>query len=266
MGQRKNGSLYFFLVFSCLIVGCAPADYRVGSPEFVIENSLAQDKLAYYNDSFDTLREDLWGKSAPASQSQALNFKLADVGIENGEFKVVTKTGSFSAGGLVSKYKLRGDFDVQVDCHIDFLDGVQDMDQVLYFVVMEQGVPFSLSHSVAIGVNKAKGENKSFISTGYREKGRRHFGDWHQIGNFHGTFRIVRKGDKISTFYKKERETGWKKMNTFQSTTNDLVLNFVLTNYIVGKPRYVITANSPISARFDNFIINAAQGVIEEEI
>lgn len=247
-------------------MGCAPADYRVGSPEFVIENSLAQDKLAYYNDRFDTLREDLWGKSAPASQSQALNFKLADMGIENGEFKVVTKTGSFSTGGLVSKYKLRGDFDVQVDCHIDFLDGVQDMDQVLYFVVMEQGVPFSLSHSVYIGVNKAKGEDKSFISTGYREKGRRHFGDWHQIGNFHGTFRIVRKGNKISTLYKKDGETGWKKMNTFQSTTNNLVLNFGLTNYAMGKPRYVITANSPISARFDNFIINAAQGVLEEEI
>ena len=59
-------------------------------------------------------------------------------------------------------------------------------------------------------------------------------------------------------------KTRWQKMNTFQSTANDLVLNFGLTNYLLT--RKMITANSPISARFDNFIINGAQEIIEEEI
>jgi len=45
----------------------------------------------------------------------------------------------FSAGGLGSKYTIRGDFDIQVDCHIDFLEGDYDMDQLLVFAAIGKG-------------------------------------------------------------------------------------------------------------------------------
>jgi len=121
-GMKK---IYALIILILLIVsvpffqGCATEPIS-----FKIENSLSQDKLAYYNDSFDKLREDLWEKAGfTYSQAQVRQFKAADLTIENGVLRVETKTGGFSKGGLVSKYKLRGDFDVQVDCHMDILVG-----------------------------------------------------------------------------------------------------------------------------------------------
>ncbi|MBW1672810.1 MAG: hypothetical protein JRJ45_04040 [Deltaproteobacteria bacterium] len=49
-----------------------------------IEKSLPQSKLAYYNDSFDKLREDIWEKAALVlKEAQLSNFKAADMTIDN---------------------------------------------------------------------------------------------------------------------------------------------------------------------------------------
>ena len=260
--MRKINALIIVILsvaFSGLFLGCV-----TDMATLKIEKSLPQNKLAYYNDSFDKLREDLWDKSTPAFKQHLPNFKLADMNFEDGQLKVVTKTGYFISGGLVSRYALRGDFDIQVDCYIDFLAGIHDMDQFVYFLVSERGVGFRASHGVFIAVNKKGGRDVSFIVSVYREKGKYHRGNLLEIDNFHGTFRIIRIGNKISTLYKKEGKTGWKKMDTFQSTTKDVMLNFGLANFIPA--RTSITARSPITTTFDNFRINAAEEIIEEEI
>ncbi|MBC8176019.1 MAG: hypothetical protein H8E19_01335 [Deltaproteobacteria bacterium] len=249
----------FLVVFSGFFSGCV-----TDMATLKIEKSLPQNKLAYYNDSFDKLREDLWDKSTPAFKQHLPNFKLADMNFEDGQLKVVTKTGYFISGGLVSRYALRGDFDIQVDCYIDFLAGIYDMDQFVWFVVSERGVAYRASHGVSIAVNKKGGRDASFIVSLYREMGKIHRGNLLEIDNFHGTFRIIRIGNKISTLYKYKEKTGWKKMDTFQSTTKDVMLSFGLSNFIPA--RTSITARSSITTTFDNFRINAAEAIIEEEI
>ena len=260
--MRKVNALIIVILtvaFSGFFLGCV-----TDMTTLKIEKSLPQNKLAYYKDSFDKLREDLWNKSVPGFQRHLANFKLADMSFENGQLKLVTKTGCFSPGGLVSMYSLRGNFDIQVDCYIDFLAGIHDMDQFIYFSVSEKGVQYRSSNGVYLGVNKKGGKDISVIFSGYRGKGKYHRGRLLEIDNFHGTFRIIRIGNKISTLYKNEGKTGWEKMNTFKSTTNDLMVTFGLTNFILA--RTSITARSSITTTFDNFRINAAEEIIEEEI
>lgn len=250
----------FLVVLAIFLQRCATQKVSIE-----IENSLSQSKLAYYNDSFDRLREDLWEKAGfTYSQVQLRQFKAADLAVEDGMLRIETKTGAFSKGGLVSKYNLRGDFDVQVDCHIDFLAGKRDMDQVLGLAVVETNKTTGEMRAIHIGLIKQGKSDSSIINSNYREKGKFHPGNWHRTGDFHGTLRFVRLGQKISTLYKKRGEGQWKKLNTFPSTRNDAIVGLGLTNFIVK--RNSITAKSSITAKFDNFKINAAQGIIEEEI
>lgn len=249
----------FLLGSSGCFQGCA-----IGKVSFKIEKSLPQNKLAYYNDPFDKLREDLWEKgSTPYRKEQMSNFRLANMSIENGALKVETKTGGFSRNGLVSKYTLRGDFDIQVDCHIDFLNTEVGMDQVLDFNVFEKARGSERPKAAAISLLKRPNRN-AIIHSIYVEKRRPLFRKGQPTGNFHGTLRIARTGNEMSTLYKKEGESGWKKMGTFPGMTGEVTVSFSLGNFIVR--RTSIRAESSISATFDNFRINAAQGIMEEEI
>ncbi len=53
-------------------------------------------------------------------------------------------------------------------------------------------------------------------------------------------------------------------MKTFRVTDNDMLIGFQLRNFF-GK-RTTIRANNSVTAEFNNFKINAAQEIIEEEI
>ena len=238
--------------------------YATEKVSFKIENSLLQNELAYYNDSFDKLREDLWEKgSTPHRKEQMSNFRLANMSIENGALKVETKTGGFSRNGLVSKYTLRGDFDIQVDCHIDFLKTELGMDQVLDFNIFEKAKGSEKPKAAVIALLKRPNRN-AVINSVYVEKRSPLFRKWHPIGNFRGTLRIVRIGNEISLLYKKAGELGWKKMGTFIGMTGEVMVSFSLSNFIVR--RTSIRAGSSISATFDNFRINAAQGIVDFQI
>ena len=229
-----------------------------------IEKGLPKNKLVYYNDSFDKLREDLWEKGSMArTKEQMSNFKLANMSIEKGELKLETKTGGFSRNGLGSKYTLRGDFDIQVDCHIDFLKTERGMDQKLDFYVREKGKELEKPRAAVILLLKRPNRN-AVINLSYLEKGRPLFRKPHPIGNFHGALRIVRIGNRITALYKKEGGLGWKKVGTFPGMTGEVVVGFSLSNF-TGR-RTSIRAESSISATFDNFVISAAQGIMEEEI
>ncbi len=230
-----------------------------------IENSLPQSKLAYYNDSFDKLRTDLWDKAGYIyNEAQEANFKLAKMRIQDGRLWVQTETGCFSKGGLTSKYGLRGDFDIQVDCQIDFLEDLYDIDQLLTFLVIEKGEDLKTMNSVSLCLFKKGGGDFSTIFSGYRKAGRFHRGNWDGIDNFDGTFRIVRTGNKITALFRRKGNAEWKKMDTFRSTPNDVIIGFSLLNFTPG--RTSITAKAPITATFDNFRINAAEEIIEEDI
>ena len=250
-----------FGLFSVFTYGCVIP----GKVSVKVEKSLPEKQLAYYNDYFDEIREDLWEKGGYLySEEQVENFKLADMRTENGKLIVKTKTGCFSKGGLASKYAFRGDFDIQVDCQIDFLKGLQDMDQLIDFLVVDKSKEVKATDLVKIGLCKRGTLYKSYIYSGYCVKGKYHRGKVKEIGNFHGTLRIFRSGSKISTFYKREGDKAWERMNTFGSTSKDVILGFKLQNFFMK--RTYIKARSPITAILDNFRINAAQQIIEEDI
>jgi len=249
----------FLVAFSGLFLGCV-----TDMASLKIKKTLPQSKLAYYNDSFDKLRTDLWEKAGYISEAQKDNFKLADMNIEDGKLRIQTQTGCFSKGGLASKYALRGNFDVQVDCQIDFLQGVHGMDHSLMFLVSEKSTALRGKGTVFIGLFRKEGRDFSAIFSAYTKKGILHRGKLHKIGNFDGSLRIVRVGNKITTLYKKKGDTEWERMNTFPYTTGDVFLGFKLQNFT--SKRTSIAAESSITATFDNFRINAAAGIIEEEI
>ncbi|MBC8457608.1 MAG: hypothetical protein H8D67_06395 [Deltaproteobacteria bacterium] len=230
-----------------------------------IEKSLPQNKLAYYNDPFDKFRSDLWDKAGLIyNEAQEANFKLAKMVIENGKLKVETKTGCFSKGGLGFKYGLRGNFDIQVECHIDFLKGVYDMDQMLGFLVMERGKAVGAADFVYLRLLKKGGNDSGTIFSASLVNGRYHSGNEREINNFDGTLRIVRKGSNITTLYKTKGTNKWEDLGTFWSTSNDLGIGVLLQNFTMR--RRSITAKSPVTATFDNFRINAAEEIIEEDI
>jgi hypothetical protein len=230
-----------------------------------VEKTLPQGKLVYYSDSFDELRTDLWEKAGYAhNKAQEANFKLANAEIKDGRLRVKTETGCFSEGGLGTKFAFKGDFDVQIDCKIDFVGGVHDMDQLLVFVALGKEKEIEKSDTVSLGLLKKGGRDFSIIFSAIRENGRLHPGKWHKTGSFDGSLRILRIGDELSTLFKKKGDAGWKKIDTCRFTPREIMLGFKLQNFVLN--RTSITAKSPITATFDNFRINAAEEIIEEEI
>jgi len=250
----------FLVAFSGFFQGCV-----TDTASLKIEKSLPQNKLTYYNDSFDKLRTDSWEKAGYVyNKEQEANFKLAKMRIRDGKLWVQTETGCFSKGGLGFKPGLRGDFDIQVDCQIDFLEGVYNMDQLLTLLVMDPGKPIGVGDFVLLRIGKDGGNDYAEILSASMNNGKYHPGNSHDIGNFDGTLRIVRIGSKITALYRAKGDKGWKTLDTFWSTSNDLGFGFLLQNF--ARKRTSITAKASITATFDNFRINSAEEIVEEDI
>ena len=261
--RHKKASLIFgflLLAFFGLLLSCA-----TDKAPLQIENSLPQSELAYYCDPFDKLREDVWERAGFVfSAAQLGNIKIADMTIEDGRLRIDTKTGGYSKGGLVSKFALRGDFDVQVDFQVDFIPGNLDMDQSLGFGAVEKSKSGGSNRLISIGLLKEGKSKNSTIFSGYLEWRKYHTGYSHNIDNFTGSVRFVRIGNQVSTFYRKQGQSRWTKMCTVPSTQKDTSIGFTLQNFV--KDRNLITATRSIRAWIDNFTINAAQQIIESEI
>lgn len=260
--QAKNARFtigFLPIFFFAALLSCATDQ----TPLQVVK-SLPQSELAYYCDSFDSLREDVWERAGFVfSAAQLGNIKIADMAIEDGRLRIDTKTGGFSKGGLVSKFVLRGDYDVQLDFQINFISGNLDMDQSLGIGAVEKTIGGSGIRMTSIGLLK-KGQNKAEIFSGYLELGKYYTSYSHEIGNFTGSVRIVRIGDQVSTFYRKQSQNRWTKMCTSRSSQNDITIGFSLQNFVID--RNSIIATRSISSWIDNFTINAAQQIIESEI
>ncbi len=231
-----------------------------------IEKSLPQSKLAYYNDSFDNFRTDLWEKAGYIHfEKQLNNFKLANLQVKDGQLVIETKPGYFSKAGLVSKYKLKGDFDIQFDCQISFPEDLRAMDQVLSIVLLDKTANIEKIDSANISLAKKEGWSKPKMFTGYRKKGRYNLVNKKDIGHiFNGSLRFIRVGDKIDILYRAEGESRWNTAGRFRFTSNVVVFTFALQNFL--PKRKSIGAEEEGKATFDNFRINAAEEIIEEEI
>ena len=230
-----------------------------------IENSLPQNELAYYNDSFDEIREDLWDRAGLLhKQEQIQNFKLADMRFERGKLVIRTKTGGFSKGGLGTKYSFRGDFDIQLDCRTHFLSSAPGMDQLLNILVVDTSGMLGRPDIIFINLRIGELMHQGWLESGAIINGRWNKGGSKLMENFDGTLRIVRKGNQFSTLYKNKGASAWRNLHTFSATDNDMLFGFQVRNFF--NKRTSIQATQSISAEFDNFKINAAQKIIEEDI
>ncbi|MDY7035111.1 MAG: caspase family protein, partial [Thermodesulfobacteriota bacterium] len=260
MRKKNSCALIFFplsLIFSLTALNSDSSGMNKSST-LSIKKSLPESRLSYFNDSFDKQRDEIWRLSQVAHYGHTL-AKWPDISFEKGKLIIKTKTGDFCKGGLGSKYSLRGDFDIQADCHMDFLEDTPDMDQVLLFVVEGKYT----GELVSIGLLK-RATQRSIILTAHLKKGKRPLSSaWAPIGDFHGSLRIVRMGDKISTFYKVEEKSDWINLNTYQGLTEEVVLGLGVKNFS-GRRKKFIKADSVVMAGFDNFRINAAQEIIEK--
>jgi hypothetical protein len=259
VGTRKVLWKFLFLAVLGPFFGCAtpqpPVEMRGGVPP---------DELAYFSDTFDELRKDLWDPAGIVHRREQFeNFRSADIAIDKGELVIRTRVGSFSKGGLVSNFALRGDYDVQIDCRFDFQEDVGDADQLMGIAAMEEG-PAGQQHRIIVTMNLIKVFGKrSGIFVAYRESGKIHDQSWHPTGDFRGSFRIVRTGSKIFTFYRKG-DGGWHRTDVFSSISGDTRFGLAVLNFTVDRKSIQVT--QPVIGRFDNFTINGAQEVIEPEI
>jgi hypothetical protein len=91
MGSKKTAFTIGFvpLAFLIALLSCATDEKPLP-----ISKSLPPSELAYYCDSFDSLREDVWERAGFVfSAAQLGNIKIADMTIENGRLRIDTKTG-----------------------------------------------------------------------------------------------------------------------------------------------------------------------------
>jgi len=230
-----------------------------------VANSLPQNEIAYYNDTFDKFREDLWDRAGYLNKEEQLqNFKQADMRFDNGKLVIRTQTGSFSKGGLGSSFRFRGDFDIQLDCRIDFLKGASGMDQLLNIAVIEINKEIGKADIVVILLFLGEGGYQGWINSRALINGIWNTASKKGMDNFDGSLRFVRTGKNITSLYKKSGASAWNKIKTFHVTGDDMRFGFTLRNYF--NRRTSIRALRSISAEFDNFKINAAHGIIEGEI
>lgn len=260
------------LVFiSLALLVCIPGVFADFSPawsaDITIKNSLPPEELAQYNDSFDKLREDLWDKGGWArSETIKSNFKYADMAVREGQLRIQTKTGAFSKGALASKYSLKGDFDIQIDCHVELMQDIDEMDQQAGFAVVKKGATEKDMRMVMIFVRRLVTMRGTFSGMDTLSFNGRDFKleKRHNADKFHGALRIVRVGDKATTLYKREGQDQWTEMCRISFTKEDVFLGFLVQNFKQSDTS--IKATVPFAASFDNFRINAAQGIIEEDI
>jgi hypothetical protein len=261
----RSKKILFGMGFLSLFILAALLSCTADKALLQVKNGLPPDALAYYSDTFDKMREDLWDRAGYLfREEQQRNFKQADMRFENGKLIIRTKTGSFSKGGLGSRYVLRGDFDIQLDCRMDFMRGLSGMDQLFVMAVFDSSKKIGEGNTASIGLSMKDGSDSGYLYSSCFINGKIKGLSSKNFGNFNGTFRILRNGRYISTFYKLNRAADWVLLNTFHATDNDMLVGFALLNFF--NMRSSIQATQSISVELGAFKIVAAYEVIEEEI
>jgi hypothetical protein len=235
-------------VLVLMSVLCSPITLKADE----ISNSLPASELAKYSDSFDTLRNDLWERQQYTwNEAQRANFKLADITIQDGRLKVETQTGGFSKAALNGKFFFRGDFDIQVGVSFEF-------------IVLEKGKSAEDSSFSTIELLKKEGHGQGALMTICYSWRKFSQPNERRVDAFHGTLRFVRKGKTVRSLCQDKGSSEWKEIYSCSCTDRDVFVGIGLSNF--SNTRSSIKADDLISATFDNFKINAAQGIVESEI
>ena len=262
MRHKKTGFIIGSLSLTILtaLLSCA-----TDNAPSQIETSLPQSEFAYFNDSFDNMREDLWDRAGYLYRKQQMkNFKPAHMRFKDGKLTIETRTGGFSKGGFGSRFAFRGDFDIQLDCRMIFKKGIYGMDQMFALGVVSTGAKTGKLSFMSIGLSMKGGTNQAYLFCNYAVNERRKKGYSKKIKYFNGSFRIMRTGIKVSTLYKEKGSIEWTKMSTFSVTDGDMLVGFQVRNFFVN--RTSIRADYSVSAAIDRFQINSAQQIIEDDI
>jgi hypothetical protein len=245
-----------FLLIACLSV----------AGTINLRKALSDDSdFARYNDTFETLNEDIWDRAQyTRNEEQLKNFKLGNLEIVDNRLQITTRTGGFSKAGLSSRYVIRGDFDVQIDCHIKFNTSLS-MDQLANFAVANVAESFKASQVVMISLGKNSNRRLPVLAFLHIKNQKRASFNHRDTGDFHGTVRLAREGKKVTGSYKREGSSRWYTLGSSSSfTREDVIVGFTVQNFQMRCKE--IKAAGSVAATFDNFRINHAGEVIEDEI
>jgi hypothetical protein len=235
-------------------------------------DNLSPSELSIYNDSFDSFNNFLWDTGAMTwSENQHNPFEPATVEAKDGKLSIVTKGNGFSDGNIISKFKLVGDFDFQVDCDFKLADRQSDADQIMGVSVIhgdEDAKDFSDHDFASVAINEfynANGQFRKGRLRFFRKKSGKNWENWDGpfLREFHGTMRIKREGERIISWYR-VKGGSFKQIGSSSFTSGKVRIAMMLRNFIIK--RSSISNPSVLSATFDNFIVNQSQGIEEDEI
>jgi hypothetical protein len=100
--RSKNERFIIGFLFFCSSIFLSCSTHQA---PLVKENSLLSSELAFYSDSFDSFKEDLWEKAGYVfTATQLQNIRMANMTIEDGRLRIDTKTGGFSKGGWFQSF------------------------------------------------------------------------------------------------------------------------------------------------------------------
>ena len=261
----RNFPIILLLIVSFIFLGCKSVHQEIEKTP-PIKNGLSNSELSYYNDSFDLFNEDLWELSGYFWNKQQMeNMILGDVKVRNGELILATKKGGFSRAGIGTKYRFKGDFDIQIDCKMNFIEGSINIAQQLDFVIVEQSdKEIEDRNFVAYGILKPPQKHKKWLRAGYSRNGKWNSVKSMEVADFDGTLRLQKKGSKIFALYKKNKSNKWITLCKFTYSPDDNVISISIKNFY---PNWTsIKAKASFSAIIDNFIINYADAIVESEI
>jgi len=226
----------------------------------------ADSDLTFYNDSFETLNEDIWERAQLTFNEEQLdNFKLGNLEIVDNRLRFSTKTGGFSKAGLSSRYVIKGDFDVQIDCQVEFNRSMSKMDHFINFVALTRAKNFNASQKAIVSLGYRSGRRGPSISFIHIKNLKREKFKYERISNFKGSLRLVREGRQVTGYYKPEGSSRWRALGSSPSfPKKNVMVGLVLQNF--APKRKKIKATRPVEVYFDNFTINRAEEVIENEI
>ena len=227
--------------------------------------SAADTEFSSYNDNFETFDESLWDRAQYTfNEAQLKDFKLGDLEIDADSLKLTTAPGAFSKTGIASRFVFRGDFDIQFDCRFVF-KALRGMDQLTSMTISNK-VEGNGAWQVAIIRLEKKASMTSprmIFVTAKDSKAVTY--KYRETGDFHGTLRMVREGKKITGLYRREGAKRWHKLGySSRFTDEDVLIGFVLQNFWMKRKN--IKAQEPLEVVIDNFKINHAVEIIEDEI
>lgn len=246
------------------IIGCVVMlTPGVRLPKIQFAKSIPQDQLKDISDSYSTFQEAFWEKvqlSLPTVVKES-DFQPGEINTFGRKLEIMTKPESFSKAEIASKFRLKGDFDIQMDCDIDFMEERLGGDHYFFFVNLHDEKRITRRNTVGMSFSKKGEMNSGVLRSVWWSHGRLSDQRKVEITGFQGSIRFVREGQKIFTLFKRNTELEWTEMASFSCSSDVLRLVIGLQNFIGRKN--IAPAQSSLLAIVDNFKVNTAEYIIE---